>query len=78
MDAAAIARAVTARIEQRLAAANAAHGQSYVLSLSVGVASESHARRADGSAPPTLEDLLANADAALYEEKCRRKARLTT
>jgi diguanylate cyclase (GGDEF)-like protein/PAS domain S-box-containing protein len=70
MDPSAIARTVVARIEQRLAAVNRAEGQEYALRLSVGTSNDSGLR---GAAAPTLDALLATADAALYEEKCRRK-----
>jgi diguanylate cyclase (GGDEF)-like protein len=74
MDPSAIARTVIARIEQRLAAVNRAEGQEYALRLSVGTSNDSGAR---GAIAPTLDALLATADAALYEEKCRRKAQRT-
>jgi diguanylate cyclase (GGDEF)-like protein/PAS domain S-box-containing protein len=72
MDPDAIARTVVARIEQRLAAVNGAAGREYALRLSVGTANDARPR---GAAASALDALLASADAALYEEKCRRKGR---
>nr|MDQ3811826.1 PAS domain S-box protein [Chloroflexota bacterium] len=59
--------AVTARLQQRLAEHNASAGRPYALALSVGVAQSAV------SALGSLEDLMVQADAALYEEKRARK-----
>lgn len=72
MDGDEIARSVLARLQQRLDAINATGKHPYDLRVSIGVAGGSSL--GDGSAAARLESLLAQADAALYEEKCRRKA----
>ena len=71
---AAIAAAVTERLEGQLAAAPGPAAVGYRLAMSVGVALEPHDPAAPAGDPPSLDALLAEADAALYEEKCRRKA----
>lgn len=61
-------QAVRTRLEHRLAAANARGGRTFRLGLSVGVAEfRPHEDR-------SLEALMADADAALYEDKRRRRA----
>jgi diguanylate cyclase (GGDEF)-like protein len=60
--------AVAARVQQRLAEANASGRWPHRLALSVGAAVF------DPAAPASLEELMRLADAALYAEKRRRKA----
>ena len=54
------------RVAVALAANNAAAGRPYTLSFSMGFA------RLDPHSQPTLDDLMAEADATLYEVKRRR------
>ncbi|HEX9780557.1 MAG TPA: diguanylate cyclase [bacterium] len=57
------------RIEERLRLRNAGAGATYALSLSLGAA------RFDPAAPRTLEELMREADAALYARKRSREGR---
>jgi len=57
------AEILTARLQENLAARNARKGRRYKLSLSVGLA------RYDPERPCSIDDLLAQADRAMYERK---------
>ncbi|HJR63684.1 MAG TPA: PAS domain S-box protein [Gemmatimonadaceae bacterium] len=57
---------VRARLEQKLAEYNATSGRPYAIGLSIGVA------RSSPTSDQSLSDLLASADAALYEAKRSR------
>ena len=59
---------LTARLGDAIASYNAHAGRAYVLATSIG------ASRFDAQAPASLEQLLRDADAAMYEAKRRRKA----
>jgi diguanylate cyclase (GGDEF)-like protein/PAS domain S-box-containing protein len=61
------APALTARLQKNLAARNARANRSYQLSLSVGIT------RYDPESPCTIDELLARADEAMYEEKKRKR-----
>ncbi len=74
MDPATIANAVTERIARRLETVTLVEDWPYTLRLSVGTARASNGADEQGAGVPALEALLADADAALYAEKCRRKA----
>jgi diguanylate cyclase (GGDEF)-like protein/PAS domain S-box-containing protein len=76
-DPADIAGAVLRRVQRHLDAANATGAHPYDIRLSVGVAGEIRPPSGD-EASARLEALLADADAALYQEKCRRKAGRTS
>ncbi len=58
---------LNARLDERLAAHNRRADRPYELSLSIGVA------HYDGVTPRTLDDLLAEADRAMYESKSRKR-----
>jgi diguanylate cyclase (GGDEF)-like protein/PAS domain S-box-containing protein len=72
-DPTAIASAVLRRVQRHLNAANATGTHPYDIRLSVGVAGETRPP-SDDDAPTRHEALLGDADVALYQEKCRRKA----
>jgi len=58
---------LNARLDERLTAHNRRADRPYELSLSIGVA------HYDGVRPRTLDDLLAEADRAMYESKSRKR-----
>jgi len=62
---------VTTRLQTKLATLNATENRRYSLSVSVGVSIY------DPEHPSTIEDLLARADAAMYEEKRRKRAQVS-
>lgn len=57
------------RLQEKFSASNAARNHSYDLSISVGVA------RFDSEAEHSIEDLMARADRAMYEDKRRKRTR---
>ena len=58
---------VTARLDTNLAILNAAENRRYPLSLSIGLAAF------DPEHPCSIEELMAQADAAMYEQKQRKR-----